>query len=198
MPDSSVIEVVLAVLVGVGLSAASGFRVFVPLLVMSIFAYTGKLDLSGGFQWIGSWQALVAFAVAALAEVLAYSIPWVDNALDHIAGPLAVGAGVMMMFSVLPQDISPLVKWSLAIIAGGGAAGLTQGMTTIARAGSTVLTGGLGNFVIAALEFVASVVVAVLAIFWPLVAVAAVLVMGALAVWIYRKRKPKPSAQPSF
>ena len=41
-----------------------GFRVFVPLLALSIAAVTGHLDLAPDFAWLGSWPALVVFAVA--------------------------------------------------------------------------------------------------------------------------------------
>jgi len=60
-------EAVMGALVGVGLSAACGFRVFVPLLVMSAAARSGHLELAEGFAWIGSWPALAAFAVATAA-----------------------------------------------------------------------------------------------------------------------------------
>ena len=95
--------------VGLGLSAACGFRVFVPLLVASIAAQAGYLSLSPGFEWIGTPQALYAFATATLLEVLAYYIPWLDNALDAIATPAAVIAGMVARASVL-TDLPPLLK----------------------------------------------------------------------------------------
>ena len=65
-------ETFLSILVGIGLSAACGFRVFVPLLVMSIASMSGHLTLSGGFLWIGTYPALLAFAVATMAEIAGY------------------------------------------------------------------------------------------------------------------------------
>jgi hypothetical protein len=49
-------------------------------------------------------------------------------------------------------DMPPMVKWTAAVIAGGGIAGVTQGVTATLRANSTVWTGGLGNFMIATAE----------------------------------------------
>ncbi len=90
-------ELALTVLVGVGLAAACGFRVFVPLLGISLAAQTGHLELASGFGWIGSPVAAAAFGVATLLEVGAYLVPWVDNALDALASPAAVVAGTIAM-----------------------------------------------------------------------------------------------------
>ena len=72
-------ETALSVLVGLGLSAACGFRVFVPLLVVSIAARSGHLSLATGFDWMGSDAALIAFGVATVLEIAGYYVPWVDH-----------------------------------------------------------------------------------------------------------------------
>src|SRR5207247_11030604 len=116
----------LSFLVGIGLSAACGFRVFVPLLVVSIASYTGHLHLSSGFEWMGSTAALIAFAPATALEIAGYYVPWVDNLLDTIASPAAVIAGTLITASLV-AGMRPLLKWALAVIAGGGVAGLVRG-----------------------------------------------------------------------
>jgi hypothetical protein len=163
----------LSLAVGIGLAAACGFRVFVPLLVMSAAAYTGHLDLSSGFQWIGTLPALVAFGCATIVEIAAYYIPWVDNMLDTIAGPAAVVAGTVVTASAL-TDVDPFLKWSLAIIGGGGAAGIVSGATALLRGASTVTTGGLANPIFSTIEAVVSFAVAALALIVPLVALGVV------------------------
>ena len=40
----------LSLLLGIGLSAACGFRVFVPLLIMSLASQNGPLALAPGFE----------------------------------------------------------------------------------------------------------------------------------------------------
>src|SRR6266699_2021582 len=134
-------ETLLSICVGIGLSAACGFRVFVPLLVMSIAALSGHLTLAHGFEWIGSYPALIALSVATCLEIAGYYIPWVDNLLDTISSPAAIIAGTLITASVI-TDLSPFLKWTLAIIAGGGAAGIVQGTTVVARGASSVGTGG--------------------------------------------------------
>src|SRR6185503_12680871 len=118
-------ETVLSICVGIGLSAACGFRIFVPLLALSIAALSGHVHLSSGFAWIGTTPALIALSVATALEIAAYYVPWLDHALDTIATPAAVIAGTMTT-AALVTDVSPFLKWTLAIIAGGGAAGLVQ------------------------------------------------------------------------
>jgi len=144
-------ETLLSICVGIGLSAACGFRVFVPLLVMSIAALSGHLTLAHGFEWIGSYPALVAFAVATCLEIAGYYIPWVDHLLDTVATPAAIIAGTLVSASLV-ADVSPLLRWALAIIAGGGAAGMVQATTVLTRGASSAGTAGLGNPLVATAE----------------------------------------------
>ncbi len=186
-------EIFLSICLGVGLSAACGFRIFVPLLCLSLAAKFGGLPLTPAFAWAGSTTAVIAFGVATLAEIIAYYIPWVDNALDAIAGPLATLAGVLVMASVL-TDIEPFWRWTLAAIAGGGLAASTQLATTKARAASTLTTGGFANPVLSTVENILSTVLSIFAVVWPVVAL--VLVIGNLAVcwliiWFVGKRVVK-------
>lgn len=173
-------EIVLSILVGIGLSAACGFRVFVPLLVMSIASMSGHLTLSPGFEWIGSYPALLAFAVATVLEIAGYYIPWVDHLLDVIAGPIAVVAGIIVMASSV-AGVSPFFRWSLAILAGGGIAATFQALTGLARATSTATTGGLGNPVVSTIEAGGATTLSVLALTIPVIAVSALAVLAALA-----------------
>jgi len=164
-------DTLFSLLVGLGLAAACGFRVFVPLLVMSLAsrAELGQLVLGDNFAWIGSTPALIAFAAATLLEIAGYYIPWVDNLLDAIATPTAVVAGVLVTASSL-GDVSPFLKWSLAVVAGGGTTAVFQGLTATARHISSFATGGLGNPVLATAEAGGSALLSVLAITVPVVA----------------------------
>jgi len=163
----------LSLAIGIGLAAACGFRVFVPLLVMSAAAYSGHLELSSGFQWVGTLPALVAFGSATVLEIGAYYIPWVDNLLDTISGPAAVIAGTVVTASAL-TDVDPFLKWSLAIIGGGGVAGIVSGATTVLRGASTVATGGLANPLFSTVEAFLALTVAALAVAIPIAALALV------------------------
>ena len=147
-------EIALSVMVGVGLSAACGFRVFIPPLVLCIASKAGHVTFGQEFAWMDSNVALAAFGLAALLEVGAYYIPWLDNALDTVAAPAAVVAGTLTSASVFGQDMSPWLKWSLAAIAGGGAAGAVQVTTTLTRGASSALTGGSANWMVSTLSLI--------------------------------------------
>jgi len=174
-------EMLMSVALGIGLSAAAGFRVFVPLLALSIAALSGTVELSPGFAWIGSIPALVAFATATVLEVLAYYVPWLDNLMDSIATPTAVVAGVVASASVI-TDLPPLVRWVVALIGGGGAAGVIQGASALLRLKSTAFTAGLANPLLATGELVGSLFTSALALIAPFLAVT---LLGVLAVSVF-------------
>jgi hypothetical protein len=198
VPHMAGLDLALSIALGVGLAAAVGFRVFLPMLVMSVAAYSGHLTLSSGLEWLGTPAALVMLAVAAVLEILAYYVPGVDNLLDVIAAPAALIAGTVVSAAVM-TDLPPIVKWTTAVIAGGGAAGLTQGLTSLLRAKSTVMTAGLGNHAIATAELGGALIVSLLALAAPLAAVGVVALFCWFAVRLVRRlfRKDRPAAPSS-
>jgi hypothetical protein len=159
-------EIVLALCLGMSLSAACGLRVFVPPLVLSVAAIYGHLHLAEGFKWIGTQEAMITFAVATLIEVLAYYVPVLDNLLDTLSAPIVFIAGTVMTASLF-GDVDPVVRWTLGVIAGGGSAGIVEGVTNIGRLTSTGITGGLANPVFATLEVIFSTLLSVLAVVAP-------------------------------
>lgn len=173
------LDLLTSIALGVGLAAAVGLRVFLPLLVLAIAGYTGVVPLSASFQWLATLPAVAMLAVAALVEIAAYYVPGVDNLLDTIATPTALVAGTVAAAAVM-TDLPPIVKWTTAVIAGGGAAGLTQGVTSLLRLKSTATTGGVGNPVVATGELGGAATLSLLAIFAPIVA----LVLVVLLVWL--------------
>jgi hypothetical protein len=189
------LDILLSVALGTGLAAAVGLRVFLPLFLTSLAAHAGWVDLSGSFEWLGTMPAIVMLGVAALLEVLAYYVPGVDNLLDAIATPAAVVAGTAVAAAVM-TDLPPIVKWTTAVIAGGGAAGITQGITAMLRAKSTAMTGGLGNPVVASGELGGAVLVTILAIAFPLAALVLVILFCWLAVKLVRRVLRQREAPP--
>ena len=183
--DMSNFDLPISIVLGVSLAAATGFRIFLPMLIVSLAAYLGHLPLDNNFAWLATPSALATLSVAAVAEILAYYVPAVDNLLDALAAPAALVAGVVVSAAVM-TDVPPLVKWTAAVIAGGGVAGLTQGVTTILRAKSTILTGGVGNAVISTAELGGALLVTLLALAAPLVALAVVIFFLWLATRLIR------------
>jgi hypothetical protein len=183
-------DILMSVCLGVGLSAACGFRVFVPLLAMSVASLSGHLTLAHGFNWIGSYPALIAFSVATSCEIGGYYIPWLDHLLDTIASPAAVVAGTVVTASIV-TDMSPLLRWTLAVIAGGGVAGVIQGGTVITRGASTATTAGFANPIFATIELGGAVVTTLAAFVAPIAACVIILLLIVIcARKIIRKLRP--------
>ena len=187
----SALEALLPIALGVALAAAVGLRVVLPLCALSLAGWMGWVELSEGFAWLGNWQAWVMLSVAAVIEIAAYYIPGLDNALDAIATPVAIGAGTLATAAVI-TDLPPLVKWTTAVIAGGGMAGLTQGVTSLLRLKSTATTGGLANPILATGELGGAALLSAAALAAPLLALGLVMASIWSATRWLRRRLRRP------
>lgn len=187
-------EIIMSCVIGLGLAAACGFRVFVPLLIVSIASRAGWVTLDSSMQWMGSLPALIMFAVATGFEIAAYYVPWIDNLLDTISTPTAVIAGSLASASFI-VGMDPILQWSLAVIAGGGTALATQATTVVVRGASTVTTGGVGNPVVSTTELAVSTGLSLAAVLVPILAVVllAVLltIMVVVAYRVIRRRRAR-------
>ena len=175
----------LSIALGIGLAAATGFRLFLPLLILSLAGWTGHVNLNESFAWLGTPAAVIMLGTAAIVEIAAFYIPGIDNLLDTVATPGAVVAGTIASAAVM-TDVPPMVKWTAAVIAGGGVAGVTQGLTAMLRAKSTVFTGGLGNSAVATAELGGASLISVLALAAPFAALALVILFFWLAFRLVR------------
>ena len=182
-----IVTYLLPLALGISLSACCGFRIFIPMLVAAIASKFGWLPLSSGFEWLGTYTAIIAFGVAAILETLGYYIPLVDNFLDALATPAAVIAGTLLSASVF-IEFDPMLKWTVALIAGGGTAGVIQAGTGFLRLGSTKLTAGTGNHVLATAENIFSLSGTVMALILPLL-MCAIVVFGVFVVLYLMLRK---------
>lgn len=183
-------ETIFSILLGIGLAASVGFRVFVPLFALSIVSHYGIIPLNESWEWIGSLAAMVTLGIATIVEIVAYLIPWFDNLLDTIAVPLAAVAGTAVMLSTA-ADLSPIITWSLAIIAGGGTATAIKTSTSTARLTSTATTGGIANPIISTVESGTSIVMAILSFVAPVFAILFVILILWLIFKVFKWFKPK-------
>ncbi|BAZ44870.1 hypothetical protein NIES4102_18870 [Chondrocystis sp. NIES-4102] len=160
-------ETLVAISLGITLSAACGFRVFVPPLAMSLATISGHYTPASGFEWLGTSEAAIALTIATIIEVCAYYIPFVDNLLDTVQIPVAMGIGTVITAATLGHT-DPVLQWTLAAIAGGGTAGIMKTLASFTRLFSTGVTGGLGNFIVATIEAIGSISLSILGITLPL------------------------------
>ena len=187
-------ETVLAALIGIALSATCGFRVFVPLLGVCLATRAEGADaqplvqLADNFNWLASDPALIVFLVAAIFEIVGYYIPIIDNFLDTVATPAAVLAGTLITAAFL-TGMEPWMQWVLGLIAGGGMAGAVQSTTVVARAASTVTTGGLGNPIVASVETGYSFLGSFLAVLAAPIALVILILLVFLGLYIWNRRR---------
>lgn len=179
-------ETLISVFLGVGLAASVGFRVFLPLFILSLSAYFGVIPLNESWQWVGSISALITLGLATVLEISAYYIPVFDNLLDTIAVPLAAIAGTAVVVSTA-ANLDPVVTWSLAIIAGGGTATAIKGGSAATRTASTTTTAGLANPIVSTVETGSATALSIAAIFLPILAIIIVVVL-LIGVYFFFKK----------
>ncbi|MFW1943114.1 DUF4126 domain-containing protein [Acinetobacter guillouiae] len=189
-------ETILSLCIGIGLSAACGFRVFVPLLVMSVASLMGWFEPMKGFEWLAIPSVCIGLAVATICEIGAYYIPWIDNALDTIATPAAMVAGTLTTMAVSTGEMSQFASWAAAIIVGGGTATAVQMGTVAVRGVSTATTGGIANPLVSTGEWIGAIVVSVLSLIVPVVVVIVGIILMVLAVRWLRKKKQESVVHP--
>ena len=173
------LQVLIAASTGLGLAAASGFRVFLPPFLMAVWVRVGFLDVNiegTEFEAFSSDVSILLLGVASLSEILAYKIPWMDNMLDSLATPMAGLAGVSVV-AVSLEGADPSVQWALAIIAGGGTSLSIQSATVAGRGLSSMFTLGLANPFFSLIEDIASVLLIFIALLAPLVALCASMIL---------------------
>ena len=184
------IETILSLCIGIGLSAACGFRIFVPLLVMSVASLTGLFEPMKGFEWLAMPSVCIGLTVATVCEIGAYYIPWVDNALDSISTPAAMIAGTLTTMAVSTGEMSPFASWAAAIIVGGGTASAVQLSTVAVRGLSTATTGGIANPLVSTTEWISALLISILSFFVPVFVVIVGIILMIIGIrWIRRKKQ---------
>jgi hypothetical protein len=166
----------ISAFIGIGLAAATGFRVFLPMFAVSLASFMGWIPIHENFDWLAGLPTLITTGIATVVEILAYYIPFVDHLLDTMSVPLATVAGSVMFASQF-ADIGTFPQWALALIAGGGTAAVISSGFAGTRAASTATTGGLGNSVVATTETAGAGLMSVLALAAPVIAFIAAVIL---------------------
>lgn len=176
----------ISAFIGIGLAAATGFRVFLPMFAVSLASYMGWIPMNESFQWLSGLPTLITTGIATVVEILAYYIPFVDHILDTMSVPLATVAGSVMFASQF-TDIGTFPQWALALIAGGGTAAAISSGFAGTRAASTATTGGLGNSVVATTETAGAGIMSFLAIAAPFIAFICAIILLVVVLVLGRK-----------
>ncbi len=176
----------ISAFIGIGLAAATGFRVFLPMFAVSLASYMGWIPMNANFEWLAGLPTLITTGIATVVEILAYYIPYVDHLLDTLSVPMATVAGSVMFASQF-ADIGTFPQWALALIAGGGTAAAISSGFAGTRAASTATTGGLGNSVVATTETAGAGIMSILAMTAPIIAFLAAIILIVVVIVMGRK-----------
>ena len=139
----------ISIIFGSLLSAACGLRIFVPFLILSFVTKANIISFSESWSWISSPETLHFLIAATVFELIAVYFPIVSLFYKNMILPLALISGTFIMsFFLLDTNVavSPLIRWTLAIIFGGS-------LATLFRTFSIAIDGGVPHPVKVAEEF---------------------------------------------
>lgn len=192
-------SILLAVLLGLGLSASTGLNTFIPLLLVSAAARfnIAGIELGQRFDWLTSDVGLTVLIVASIVEIVADKVPAVDHFLDSIGTFIRPAAATVATASVLTGvDVDPTVAAIVGFIIGTPTALGFHTLKAGTRVASTATTMGCANPVLSLIEDVISLAFSILSIFAPIL-VPIALLLFALALWQIVKRARAANAEVS-
>jgi uncharacterized membrane protein len=183
-----------AVLLGLSLSATCGLRAFLPLFVLSILSWSGRIDLADSFSWMGTQLAMICFGAAVVFEIAGDKIPVVDHFLDSVAVVVKPVAAAVASASVL-TEVDPMISTVLGLVIGGTIAGGVHLVKAKLRLLSSALTMAVANPILSLLEDLLAVIGTVLSFLMPLLVVLLFLgLFGGTLWWANRRRGPGKNA----
>ncbi len=184
-------DIILQVLMAITLAAATGLRAFLPLFIVSIAAHFFGLPLSDSFKFLGDSRAVFVFGLATLIEILGDKIPAVDNFLDSVQTFLKPILALLASVAVLSK-LDPLLALVIAIAISGTVTLPTQLTKGGVRLVSSGTTGGIANPFISIIEDITSLILSLLAILFPLIAIA---LLSLLLILIFKVKGRKITSE---
>jgi hypothetical protein len=194
--DPTVFDWVTALALAVALSAVSGLRALLPILLTGLVARAGWVDLGPTFEFLSGNRALIIFGVAALLEIAGDKIPALDHALDTVHSFLRPLSGSLLAAAALSRVTDPTHALVGGIVLGAPTALVPHAVKSTARIASTVFTGGLANPFLSILEDVLAVVLFILAVVVPILAAVTVIVLMVLLARRLGRRAPAAAPAP--
>ncbi len=165
----------------IGLSAACGFRIFIPPLSYGLLYRADLVQLEDGWTWIGNEWVIAILALASIIEICANLIPWLDNFLDILATPTSIAAGTVLSSSCL-TNFDPGLQWMLSVMSGVLITGGFQFSTVSIRGLSSIFTGGCFNPIFSIIEDFISIGITLSIILFPLIGII-VIILIAFLIW---------------
>jgi hypothetical protein len=202
---------VIAALTGVGLSAAAGLNAYIPFMIVALIArFTDVITLPESFAWIESPWAIGVGAVLLLTELVLDKIPAVDTVNDAIQTFIRPSMGGLIFAATTAAEDLDRSTWMgenpwVGVVLGIVVSGLVHSGKMAARPAINAGTLGMGAPVVSTAEDGASVGLALVAIFVPVLVIVALIALAWLLVWMWlrvrrwkRRRADRVGPNPAY
>ncbi|GAB1351963.1 hypothetical protein MASR1M12_06940 [Erysipelotrichia bacterium] len=164
-------EYLFPVFTGLSLSAMTGFRAFMPPLILGVLYrfFPDMVKINESFAFLAGDPVLIALGVAAAAEFLADKFPVIDNILDWLELPAKIAFSAILTFALIPGGSHWFYLQSPWFLRRQPPCRCMP--ENRLRAASTVGTGGIANPLIGILEDIITFIGTIMAIVLPWLAI---------------------------
>jgi uncharacterized membrane protein len=196
----------IAALTGMGLSAAAGLNAYIPFLLVALLArFSDIVVLPSGFEWMDSWWAIGVGALLLVTELTLDKIPAVDSINDAVQTFIRPSMGGLMGAATAGASTFDESTWMqehawVGVLLGVVISGLVHTGKAAARPVVNAGTLGMGAPVVSTAEDGASVGIALVAVFLPVLVVLVLIVLAAMLIKVFslyarmRRRRPRDRA----
>lgn len=181
----------IAALTGMGLSAAAGLNAYIPFLLVALLArFTDIVVLPSGFEWMDSWWAIGVGALLLVTELTLDKIPAVDSINDAVQTFIRPSMGGLMGAATAGASTLDESTWMqehawVGVLLGVVISGLVHTGKAAARPVVNAGTLGMGAPVVSTAEDGASVGIALVAVFLPILVVLVLIVLAAMLIKVF-------------
>jgi len=181
----------IAVLTGMGLSAAAGFNAYIPFMIVALVAkYTDFITLPSSYAWMESWWAIGIGGALLLTELVVDKVPAIDSMNDAVQTFIRPSMGGLLSAATAGAAALDNSAWMaqhqwVGVVLGIVVAGLVHTGKATVRPAANVSTLGVGAPVLSTVEDGASVGLSLIALFLPLLVIVALLLVLAGFGWLW-------------
>jgi len=168
-----------------GLSFASGLNAYATILGLGLMQRFGMIQLPPGLDVVASTPVIAGAAVLYVVEFVADKVPLIDNVWDGIHTVIRPVAGAWLAYGAI-GNVAP--QWqTLAALAGGSIAFTSHAAKASTRLAVNASPEPFSNWILSFGEDALSLFLVWLATSHPLLAIAIVLVLVSIAIYIVWK-----------
>ena len=159
-----------SLLMGIGLSSSTGYKPFIPLLIIGISSRLGFIELTEQSQWISSTLFICILVALSVLEVFSASIPIIGRIFEVLGIPITLVCGYITITSITGNLVESniIIKHLIGILLGSGSAGLIKTLTIIKNTLSDTVTFGLSSFLNSMIDTIKAIFISIVAIVAPI------------------------------